>query len=101
MTRRSIDLGAFGNTFATRDRAREVAEAALNGRSDDSYEMVLDLRSVGLASPAFLDEFIGAVAEMWPRAALIVAGPERLVEVTIALAERRGLRASILEEANS
>ena len=101
MTRRSIDLGEFGRTFATRDRAREVAKAALNGRSDDPYEMVLDLRSVGLASPAFLDEFIGAMAEMWPSAALVVAGPERLVETAIALAKRRGQRASTLEDARS
>ena len=99
MTRRSIDLGAFGRTFATRDRAREVAKAALNCQSDDPYEMVLDLKSVGLASPAFLDEFIGAMADMWPSAALVVAGPERLVEVAIALAERRGLRASTREDA--
>ncbi len=101
MTRRSIDLGAFGRTFATRNRAREVAKAALRCLSDDPCEVALDLKSVGLASPAFLDEFIGAMAEMWPSAALVVAGPERLVEMAIALAERRGLRASPLENARS
>ena len=94
MTRCSVDLGAYGRTFATRGRAREVAEAALNGQRNDPGEMVLDLETVGLASPSFLDEFIGAMADTWPTATLVVKGPQRLVRSAVALGERRGLQTS-------
>jgi len=98
LDRRSIDLGAHGRTFATRSRAREIAEVVLDGLPGNPCEMVLDLNAVGLASPAFLDEFIGAMAETWPTAKLVVRGPERLVKSAVALGERRGLRASAAQE---
>ena len=98
MTRSSVDLGAYGRTFATRARAREVAEVVFHGQNDDPCEMVLDLESVGLASPSFLDEFIGAMATTWPTATLVVKGPRRLVKSAVALGVRRGLRTSAEEE---
>ena len=60
--------------------------------------MVLDLKTVGLASPAFLDEFIGAMADTWPTAKLVVIGPQPLVNSAVALGKRRGLRTSAEEE---
>ena len=98
MTRASVDLGAYGRTFATRARAREVAGLVLDGRCDDPCEMVLDLKTVGLASPAFLDEFIGAMASTWPTATLVVKGPRRLVKSAVALGERRSLQTSAEDE---
>ena len=94
MTHSSVDLGAYGRTFATRSRAREVAEVVLDGQHGNPCEMVLDLKTVGLASPSFLDEFIGAMAATWPTAKLVVKGPRRLVNSAVALGERRGLETS-------
>ena len=94
MIRSFVDLGAHGRAFGTRARAREVAEVAFDGQRDSPREMVLDLNTVGLASPSFLDEFIGAMAAAWPTAALVVRGPHRLVESAVALGKRRGLHTS-------
>ena len=101
MARRSVDLGAYGRTFATRSRAREVAEVVLDGQQGNPCEMVLNLSAVRLASPAFLDEFIRAMAVTWPTAKLVVRGPERLVKSAVALGERRGIRASAAQEPRS
>ena len=101
MTRSLVDLGAYGRTFATREQARKVAGDAFRGQLDDPCEMVLDLKTVGLASPSFLDEFVGAMAHAWPSATLVVTGPQRLVESTIALGKRRGLHARAAAEPTS
>ncbi len=87
-----VALGDHGTVYATRSQARRIVASAFRGQDGGSNEMVLDLERVALASPSFLDEFIGAMAGAWPGAGLVVTGQEPLVSKTVALAKRRGLR---------
>ena len=55
----SIELGAHGRTFATRDRAREIAALIRRDYQPHAREVLLDLSSVVLAGSGFMNEFAG------------------------------------------
>ena len=88
----SVDLGAFGRTFATRDRAREIAAFIRHDYQPEAREVVLDLSSVALAGQSFMNEFAGEMGALWPDATLVVRGPRSLVKKLLFHGKRRNLR---------
>ena len=92
MIQKSVELGAHGRTFATRERAREIAAFIRHDYQPGAREVVLDLSSVALAGPSFMNEFAGEMGALWPDATLIVKGPKILVDKLLFHGERRGLR---------
>ena len=67
MTEMSVELGAHGRTFATRDRAREIAALIRRDYQPHAREVLLDLSSVVLAGSGFMNEFAGEMGALWPR----------------------------------
>jgi hypothetical protein len=88
----SVELGEYGRTFATRDRAREIAAFIRHDYQPDAREVVLDLSSVALAGQSFMNEFAGEMGALWPEATLVVRGPRTLVKKLLFHGKRRGLR---------
>ena len=54
----TVRMAEFGVSFATRERAREIAGLIGSGR-----DVTIDFTDVGAASPSFVDELVGALAE--------------------------------------
>ena len=92
MIEASVELGAHGRTFGTRDRAREIAAVIRRSYQPEAREVVLDLSSVALAGPSFMNEFAGEMGALWPEATLVVKGPKVLVDKLLFHGKRRGLR---------
>ena len=62
--RKVFKLGDFGSSSATREKARKVFDNfqhTLDGQQAGRLEAVVDWSGVNLASPSFIDEFIGLV----------------------------------------
>ena len=97
----SVELGNFGRTFATRDRAREIAEFIRHDHQPDAREVILDLSSVALAGQSFMNEFAGEMGALWPNATLVVRGPRNLVKKLLFHGERRGLCMRAADEEQS
>ena len=91
MIEASVELGAHGRTFGTRDRAREIAAVIRRSYQPEAREVVLDLSSVALAGPSFMNEFAGEMGALWPEATLVVKGPKVLVDKLLFHGKRRGL----------
>lgn len=96
-----VELGAFGRTFATRPRAREIAAFIRHDYQPEAREVVLDLSSVALAGPSFLNEFAGEMGALWPDATLVVKGPKILVDKLLFHGKRRNLRMRAAEDPES
>ena len=92
MTEMSVELGAHGRTFATRDRAREIAALIRRDYQPHAREVLLDLSSVVLAGSGFMNEFAGEMGALWPDATLVVKGPKILADKLLFHGKRRGLR---------
>ena len=92
MTEMSVELGAHGRTFGTRHRAREIAAFIRRSYQPEAREVLLDLSSVTLAGPSFMNEFAGEMGALWPDAALVVKGPKILADKLLFHGKRRGLR---------
>ena len=101
MTQMSVELGAHGRTFGTRHRAREIAAVIRRSYQPEAREVLIDLSSVALAGPSFMNEFAGEMGALWPNATLIVKGPKILVDKLLFHGERRGLRMRAAAEQES
>ncbi len=97
----SVNLGAYGQTFATRDRAREIAAFIRHDYQPEAREVMLDLSSVALAGQSFMNEFAGEMGALWPDATLVVRGPRNLVNKLLFHGKRRNLRMRAADDEES
>lgn len=65
-----INIGKYGSSFASRERARMIGIDLLDALSPDCPELVLDFRGVRAVSYSFTDELLRAVAEAFSKGAL-------------------------------
>ncbi len=97
----SVELRVHGRTFATRERAREIGALIRRDFQPEAGVVVLDLSSVALAGPSFMNEFAGEMGALWPKATLVVKGPKILVDKLLFHGERRGLRMRAADDSES
>ena len=97
----SVELGDFGRTFATRDKAREIATFIRHDYQPEAREVMLDLSSVALAGQSFMNEFAGEMGALWPDATLVVRGPRNLVNKLLFHGKRRNLRMRAADDEES
>lgn len=85
-----VRLADEGAAFATRPRARSIVQALPARRALGPF--ALDLTGVEAASPSFLDELFGRLAEKYGTVTISGSRPELLPLIDRVIA-RRGLEA--------
>ena len=88
-----VSLSAYGNSLATRHRARDAVYDMVMSRPDDvdPSVVVLAFDKDTLASPAFIDECLKELMMYWPESEVKIEAPAPLFSKAAALAGRRGI----------
>lgn len=81
----ALKLSSFGPTFATRQRAEEIARGLQPGD-----RITIDFGGVKAASPSFVDELFGLTSEVFSYAD-IVGTPDEIGELLERVIRRRDL----------
>ena len=90
-------LSKFGTTFATRERARQLATSLDVG--DDRREVNVNLSGVSTASPSFLAELLTHLANRFVGIS-VEGGSDHVQRVTFSLVEKLGLTGRVREVAS-
>ena len=81
-----FELSNYGVTFATRQRARDVLRDLKRMETAE-----IDFRGVRAASPSFIDELLGGIAERSDKA-ILANVPEDVEPLVQKIVERRRLK---------